>query len=484
MWKLFIGCFAFFFVNVSSSFAQNKKLKAFIEYKSYYSPEVGPYVDIQFQFIAYTINFIADSNDLKARIGASTVLINNKTLDTVYVNRYVLESPAMRDSIVEDFFDILRIPLQAGDYTASFTLADLNGDKKPIDGRIDVSVPNYTSSIGISDILIAEVASPSDKPSPFQKSGYDIIPRLSNFYTESSNNMPYYVELYNTQQLQDSSFGLRQQIISTKDNTPVAGFTRFIRFKAGEVVPMLRSIDMSKLYSGSYQLKLEIIDRSSKTVSNVASYYFERINENASDLTVENIILDPNFQKSITDDSLQYYLASLIPIARPAEVKSILKTLKAKSPDLARKHIQQFWIQTAASNAATEWMKYKRVVQLVEDNYATNFQAGFETDRGRVYLQYGPPNTITVRNMNPNEYPYEIWHYYKIKTFSNKRFVFYNTDLTDNSFRLLHSDMVGEQQNYKWQQMLTKRTQGAMDVDSQQGTDHYGGNSNYYYKQD
>jgi hypothetical protein len=62
--------------------------------------------------------------------------------------------------------------------------------------------------------------------------------------------------------------------------------------------------------------------------------------------------------------------------------------------------------------------------------------------------------------------------------------VFYNTDLTDNSFRLLHSDMVGEQQNYKWQQMLTKRTQGAMDVDSQQGTDHYGGNSNYYYKQD
>lgn len=484
MWKLWSTTVVFSILFSVSNFAQNKKLKAFIEYKSYYAPQTGSYVDIQFQFIAYTLNFKGEEGGLKAMVGVSTILTNNKTADTVYINQFALESPIMRDSIVEDFFDILRIPLQPGEYTASFTLIDLFGDKQAIDGRIDVSVPTFLQTISLSDILIAEVATPSEKPSPFQKSGYEIIPRLSNFYSETSNNLPYYVEVYNTNLISDSSFGVKQQIINTKDNTPVLGFSRLIRFNQSEVVPVLRNVDISKLYSGSYKLTLELIGKNGQALAKPSEYHFERVNELTQDITVENIILDPNFQQSITDDSLQYYLASLIPIARPAETKSILKTLKSKSPDLCRKHIQQFWIQTAGSNAYNEWIKYKKVVQLVQDNYATNFQAGFETDRGRVYLQYGPPNTITVRNMNPNEYPYEIWHYYKIKMYSNKRFVFYNTDLTNNSFRLLHSDMVGEQQNYKWQQMLSKRTQGAMDVDGQQGSDHYGGNSNYYYKQD
>lgn len=484
MLKFTISCILISITTSNFLFAQNKKLKAYIDYKSYYSPEVGTYAELQFQFLAYTINFKGDSTGLKATIGVSAVITNSQTQDTVYTNRFALESPNMRDSIVEDFFDILRVQLQPGEYTASFSLLDLNGDKQAVDGKINIEIPAYLNNISMSDVLIAEAATPSEKQSPFQKSGYEIIPRLSNFYSETSYNLPYYVELYNTQQIKDSSYGMRQQIISTKDNIAVPGFNRLIRFNQNTVVPILRNIDITKLYSGSYYLKLELIDRNGQALCKEALYYFDRVNENSQELNVDNIILDPNFQSSITDDSLQYYLASLIPIARPAEVKSILKTLKAKSPELERKHIQQFWIQTAGANASTEWLKYKKTVQVVEDNYASNFQAGFETDRGRVFLQYGPPNSITVRNMNPNEYPYEIWHYYKIKNFSNKRFVFYNPDLVNNSFRLLHSDMVGEQQNYKWQQMLSKRTQGAMDVDSQQSGDHYGGNSYYYYKQD
>ncbi|MNE52490.1 hypothetical protein D3C80_1471650 [compost metagenome] len=129
-------------------------------------------------------------------------------------------------------------------------------------------------------------------------------------------------------------------------------------------------------------------------------------------------------------------------------------------------------------------MIYKKNVVLVEANYGNNFQSGFETDRGRVYLQYGQPNTIIVRETSPSEYPYEIWHYYKIKNFSNKRFVFYNPDLVNNAYRLLHSDMVGEQQNYKWQEMLVKRNNSGQGVDSSNGSSQYGTNSGYYYKQD
>lgn len=470
---------------VSNSFGQKNQMKAFIDYKSYYSPEQGPYIDLQFQFVAYTIKFIPVDSVLQAKIAVSTVVTSQPTGDTVYSNAFALESPRMRDSIVEDFFDNIRIPLQPGNYIAHVSLQDINGKDKSLDGQVEVTVPDNFTKVSTSDILIAEVATRSNNmESPFQKSGYEILPRISNFYSPTLSNIPYYVELYNTNQIQDSSFGLRQQIVSTQTNQVMPGFSRFTKIKPSTVVPILRNIDISKLPSGSYHLTLEIIDRNSKTIGNKADYFFERINDIETPENVDEIILDPAFQASLTNDSLDYYLASLIPIARPAEVKSIMKTLKAKSPDLCRKHIQQFWVQTSGANASKEWLNYKKNVQLVQKNYGNNFQDGFETDRGRVFLQYGQPNTIIVRETSPSEYPYEIWHYYKIKNFSNKRFVFYNPDLVNNAYRLLHSDMVGEQQNYKWQEMLVKRNNGASNVDSNSGNNQYGTNSGYYYKQD
>ncbi|MNK01907.1 hypothetical protein D3C87_197210 [compost metagenome] len=471
---------------VSNALGQRNQMKAFIDYKSYYSPEQGPYVDLQFQFVAYTIKFSPVDSVLQAKIAVSTVITSNPTGDTVYTNLFALESPRMRDSIVEDFYDNVRIPLQPGNYTAHVNLTDIYGKGKALEGNIELSVSGEFGQVSTSDILVAEVATPSNNPeSPFQKSGYEIIPRISNFYSQSMSSIPYYVELYNTNLIPDSSFGLRQQIISTQNNQVMPGFSRFTKIKPAEVVPILRNIDITKLPSGSYQLKLEIIDRNSKPIGQSNDYFFERIND--MEVTAGNtdeIILDPAFQASITNDSVKYYLASLIPIARPAEVKSIMKTLKANSPDLCRKHIQQFWIQTSGTNAYNQWMVYKKNVMLAQELYGNNFQDGFETDRGRVYLQYGQPNNIIVRETSPSEYPYEIWHYHKIKNFSNKRFVFYNPDLVNNGYRLLHSDMVGEQQNYKWQEMLVKRNTSNSNVDSGRGNSQYGANSNYYYEQD
>ena len=116
---------------------------------------------------------------------------------------------------------------------------------------------------------------------------------------------------------------------------------------------------------------------------------------------------------------------------------------------------------------------------LVERLYANNFQEGFETDRGRVYLQYGAPANIVRKEYSPTEYPYEIWRYNKIGAFSNKRFVFYNPDLVNKAYRLLHSDMVGELKNPSWPRELSKRStpNGNVDDPNSGVQDHWGGNS-------
>jgi hypothetical protein len=63
--------------------------------------------------------------------------------------------------------------------------------------------------------------------------------------------------------------------------------------------------------------------------------------------------------------------------------------------------------------------------------------------------------------------------------------VFYNPDLVNRAYRLLHSDMVGELKNPSWPQILSKRNtvNGNVDNPNANNVDHWGGNSNDYYRQ-
>ena len=459
-------------------FGQTGKLKAYIDQKTYYSPETGNYAEIQLQFVGYSLKYEPVEGGLRSKVAIDIAAVNSAN-DTLVTDAYVLESPVMRDSIIEDFFDIIRFPLAPGKYTVHVSLLDLVGNAGEMRGEIEMQIPTYARTISVSDILIAEFANKTVEPTVFSKSGYDIIPRISNFYPTDLTSLPYYTELYNTDMFPDSLFAVRQRIVSTTDSKEMVEFTRFTKMTTAPVVPLFRNVDISRLPSGSYRLELAILDRSNAEQGEAAYYYFERINEFEALTNIDDIVLNPEFQSLITDDSVAYYLASLIPIARPAEVKNILDNIKIGNKENCRKHLQQFWIQTSGNNAFNAWVDYKKQVMLVEELYGNNFQDGYETDRGRVYLQYGQPNQIITRETSPSEYPYEIWHYYKIKMYSNKRFVFYNPDLVNKGYRLLHSDMVGEQQNYRWPQALAKRNSSNINIDDPNdgNNSHFGGNA-------
>jgi GWxTD domain-containing protein len=254
--------------------------------------------------------------------------------------------------------------------------------------------------------------------------------------------------------------------------------TVYSRHKKSDVVPVLRAIDISALPTGKYSLGIAILSKEMNFVAN-KSCELERVNDSEFAFDDASILIDPAFQASIAEDSVLFYIASLIPIAGQTEIKSILKIIKAKDKELARKRIQGFWIATSGTNSYEAWSRYKAQVLLVEKLYNNNFQNGYETDRGRVYLKYGPPTPVLQKDVSSNEYPYEIWQYNKIGKTSNKRFVFYNPDLVNNTYRLLHSDMIGEIKNPSWQLILNKRntTNGDIDDPNKNVQQIWGGNS-------
>jgi len=270
----------------------------------------------------------------------------------------------------------------------------------------------------------------------------------------------------------------------TGQNYPALGFTKTYPFEGEPVLALLQEIDLTSLLTGTYQIQLQAKDlQTGQTCKQ--SFDFERFNDSEIAFDIASMVLDPAFQASIHSDSVAYYLESLIPIAKPGELRSLIELLKQKDEAPMRQHLQAFWYQTAGAKAYEQWIAYQAQVRSVEKYYANNYMEGFETDRGRVYLKYGQPNSIVVKESSPSEYPYEIWTYDKIGIFSNRRFVFYNPDLVTNNHRLLHSDMVGELRNPAWQQVLVRRNTINRTVDdpNMMNVKHFGGNSNDLFRQ-
>lgn len=122
-------------------------------------------------------------------------------------------------------------------------------------------------------------------------------------------------------------------------------------------------------------------------------------------------------------------------------------------------------------------------VMKVNNSYAALNKMGYETDRGRVYLQYGPPSTTSEVHDDPESYPYEIWHYYKIANQTNRKFVFYCPDIISRNFKILHSDANGEINNPKWELDLHGRGQQyGTDIDRENSMDIYGSQTKDNFK--
>ncbi|MBU2018115.1 MAG: GWxTD domain-containing protein [Bacteroidetes bacterium] len=475
--------FLLFVIGSTVLFGQ-KKVRIFLDQKQFLAPSIGNFIELQFEYDVTSIQFVGRDNGLIAELAVDLkILQENKEVKR---DSYRLNSPLMRDSIIENFYDIRRYALNPGKYTIELKLFDVNAEDQGVNATIPISVVDLANTPSISSIQSIEYAVKSDQPeSPFFKSGLDIVPKLSTYYPQDLDSYPYYIEIYGSETFSRPIFGVKQKLIDSETEKELPEFTQFFKLDTGRVVPMLRKLDLTNLFTGSYRLDLVLLNGNMEEVY-TSSTKFERSNEVDIQLLTENVILDPNFEASIPKDSALFYLASLIPIAKAETQRSILNTISERNPEKALKTIQSFWIATASSTSAYgEWIKYKQQVLLVQRKFKTNFQDGYETDRGRVYLQYGSPTTLVQREASASEYPYEIWQYNKIGRFSNKRFIFYNPDLIGANYSLLHSDMIGEIRNNNWPLALNQRnsSRGNVDDPNQNVDKHYGGSSNDLFRQ-
>lgn len=459
--------------------ASAQSLQAVFTHRTFYSPEQGPYVETYLSVVGNSVKYAPTTNgkfQAAIEVGAT---YKNAAGKVVHADRYNLLSPEVTDSSKNafNFLDQQRVQLPNGEYTLELTVLDKNRGTKPATINNAIKLEYYDNIIAISDIQLVDQFTPSTTTSMITKSGYDVVPFADNFYPPSIEKIRFYAEVYNTNKvIGQNPYLLSFHIESEESKRKLDNLSGFVRQQAAGVSVMMREISIKDLPSGNYNLILEARNSQNEILA-TKSVFFQRSNRLAlpegddfSKLDVTN-----TFASAFTNkNELIDHILSLVPIASSIELIFIDNQLKLSELPLMQKFFYDFWLRRSPVSPESAWIAYRTEVIKVNSEFGTKIMRGYATERGRVYLQYGAPNTISRNYTEPSAYPYEIWHYYKLDNQSNRKFVFYNPDLVTNDFQLLHSDALGEPFNNQWEVLLQKRNTQSRDYDNEYKGDYYG----------
>lgn len=463
--------------------AHGQHLRAFMQNSGFLSlqtdtPYAETYVSIPGKSILYKKN---NHGKYEGAVEITLLYLRDTNLAVAY-DKYILHSPELEDTagITFNLLDLRRVSLPDGVYDVKMEVKDINRTESPLHLSQAINLHFRRDSIDFSNIELVDSYTPTTTRNTFSKNGYDIKPYALNYYPTSVNKISFYNEIYHLSKLVNEEDVVITYAIKHLQSDQVAGeLYRFSRQKAAEVNVVFSEFDITDLPSGNFVLQIQVKSRKNILLGQ-QSVYFQRSNKNAvSELNSISLLdVSKTFVAQIDPDSLEFYTSSLSPLAEMYEREYISAIVKKNDRRLMQQFFYNFWQKRNATDPEKEWSRYRSMVAYTEDQYKTAIYHGFETDRGRVFLQYGPPNHIEGSDREPGAYPYEIWQYYKLlNNQSNIHFVFCNSDLVTNDYDLIHSDALGELNDPRWRFKVYgtfKDSNGYRNLDTQGFRDTWG----------
>jgi GWxTD domain-containing protein len=463
----------------TSCFGQRGRPQAMLSYHRFQSSGKTPYLETTLTVKGNSVKYAAnDAGKYQASIEVFIAIYKDDQIH--FADRFNLLSPETEDSVGAkfNFLHQLRIPITNGDYALELSINDNHRSLEKVSARDTLNIHFASDSVCFSDIQLIERAEKSDKNDMFHKGGFILMPYLADYYPAEVQKMTFYTEVYKTLDIlgEGKKYVIQYFVVDAESGKKLENFGGFKKMGSSMVNAILSELDISELSTGQYRLVVEARDEENVLLAS-KSAIFARYNPYT---TIEpdkivSIITEGSFAEQYANaDSLAEHMRCISPIASPRENSFAERLIQEKNLQNMKQFFLAFWKNRSPENAAKAWEKYYLEVRKVQLAFGTSILKGYMTDRGRVYLQYGPPDNRTQSLREPSAYPYEIWQYYKINNQSNRRFVFYNPDLVTNDFALIHSDAVGEIMNDQWMFLIMKRDTQTNDIDAMDADPHYG----------
>lgn len=338
--------------------------------------------------------------------------------------------------------DIAGLMVEPASYTLSVSLRDeLSGDSSSVTGELYVpEIPADTLSI--SQVEMAMEITASQEEGDFVKNGLQILPNPTRIYGYKAPILYFYVEIYDLRfgvDL-DSTYTIQQKIFNTS-NELVKEYTPKTQNKPGRTCVEVGGINVLGLEPETYILRIMVRDNANG--AEVFSQRWFRVTspqEEGPASSPESIALTP--------EEAEHYGNVIKYIADKRE----LDTYRNLGLEAKARFLDDFW-QRRDPDPATAANEF-REEHIRRWDYAnrqfSKFQQsdGWKSDRGRVYIVYGPPDDIERHPSDFSSAAWEQWFYYSLE--GGVHFVFADLSGFDN-FVLLHSNARNELRDWNWQ---------------------------------
>lgn len=414
----------------------------------------------------------------KAEIVAT---VSNDKGVIIHADKYILNGIAKPDSATAATFDLLdqkRVALPEGEFDCEWQIKDLNNSNS----NAYISYKKHfgikkNQQIAFSDIELLNEFEPTQIENEHVKNGFLLKPNILHYYNAKQNSLPFYVELYHSDQLigNNEPFILQYFVAVSGQNQTFANIARTTRHTAKEVVMLIGELSIEQLYSGNYDLVIQARNRKNEIIaSQRIGFQRNKKRDSFDPAALATLNIAETFVSGLDDQAVRLHLNTLLPATKHNEKIYLRNLLATPNTDLMRRYIYNYWIKQSPDNPKLSFEQFEQVAIAVENKYSSKIRHGYETDRGRVFLQYGKPSdAIEVKSEPGLAFPYEIWRYYSLDgKQQNVRFIFYNPQIADNDYILIHSDAFGEINDPYWQQKLYG--QQASDIDETRVNQNFG----------
>jgi len=427
-------------------------------------------LEVYLSFQAATLPFVADSIGYLAQLPIDILLqrssqatLEGTPVAPIWQDSLVLNFAVMdttRLNVGQHFIHQVRMTVVPGEYELQVVVpADEAFNRSELALRRDVLVPDFSRAelVGLSDITLASMIETTDnRTSPFFKNGLIVRPNANQLFGQGLNTLYYYAETYHTEGIAVDNDQYTVYVYIAEANRPqaVSGLER--RSSRNTVSPdvLVGSFDLSAVPSGSYFLRIALLNEDNEAVAEQSSKFFvyNPLVERAEPAVVE-----------MTFETSEYALLSEEEVARAFDHITIIAADRDQRrfrniQDLneKRRFLMEFWHRrdprpdTPVNEYKEEF--YQRL-QYANERYTNNLADGWKTDRGQALIKYGIPSSIDPHLYDRGLAPHEIWQYNNIPGEGQAVFVFADRD-GFGEFTLIHSTVSGELSMPNWEREL------------------------------
>ena len=436
-----IALFALLILNFPAS--ADDSLTFYADFARFYAGEEVTTVELDFEIPYYSLSYTEDAQfGLRADLQSTLTLKDRKTGEeksedrnlTIYITSQ--EEAEKRGQAALDRREWLFAP---GTYDLTFRLTDLNTQKsgKFVTSLVIHSPPQglFTSDIQFastieSDTTEVEVGLNPAPTKKFTKNGLRVTPAPSALFNKSRYLLYSYMEIYNL----SGDYQVMYRLLDEKGKV-VKELPPKDKEKPGPSAIEVGAVNVIALSPGKYRLQVKVKDLSTQK---------EAISEKGF------TILETPTQVStqIPEWSIDYY-DQIEYVASPQEL-SFYKSLSSKGKNA---YLDRFWKENDPDPMTPEneaFLAFAHRIREADSLYSAGFEKGRRTDRGRIYIKYGPPDNLDRRPADIAYKPHEIWSYYSK---GGMQFVF--LDFSGfGKYDLIYSTVEGNFTHPKWYELI------------------------------